>query len=93
MRFLAGRLDLATRIGPKNVPEKVPRNGTQNCPTGGLVFMQNPLFSLVFAIPGPLEGTHFESTFGSISGRAKRARKIETMILGARSAPRIFPIS
>ena len=53
MRFLAGRLDLATRIGPKNVPEKVPRNGTQNRPTGGLVFMQNPLFSLGFCDSGP----------------------------------------
>ena len=53
MRLLAGRLDLATRIGPKNDPEKVPRNGTQNRPTGGLVFMQNPLFSLGFCDSGP----------------------------------------
>ena len=92
MRFLAGRLDLATRIGPKMFQKRYPEMEPKTAPPEGWFLCKTLCFHWVFAIPGPLEGTHFGSTFGSISGRAKRARKIETMILGARSAPRNFPI-
>ena len=93
MRFLAGRLDLATRIGPKKCPRKGTPKWNPKPPHRRAGFYAKPfVFIWVFAIPGPLEGTHFENTFGSITGRAKRARKIETVFLGARSAPRKLPM-
>ena len=73
MIFLAGRLDLATRIGPKNVPEKAPRNGTQNRPDEVLIFMQNHLFHCFFCDSGPPGRDPFREHFW-IDFRAREAR-------------------
>ena len=62
-----------------NVPEKAPRNGTQNRPNEVLVFMQNQLFSLGFCDSGPPGRDpfreHFWIDFWAREARPEKSRQ------------------